>query len=118
MQPKICARIILFLTVAFFVTSSFVSNCVGDTENVAGNGNETDASSHDLSKKRKSGQGKRAGLEDPHKLAEIIDKAIQVSSDTDCKEPSGLDLPVSGMITSKIGLRHDPINGDLRMHNG
>jgi len=118
MQPKICARIILFLTVAFFVTSSFVSNCAGDTENVAGNGNETDASSHDLSKKRKSRQGKRAGLEDPHKLAEIIDKAIQVSGETDSRELTGLDLPVSGIITSKVGPRHDPINGDLRMHNG
>jgi len=29
-----------------------------------------------------------------------------------------LKLPVSGKISSKYGLRHDPINGRLRQHNG
>ena len=109
----------LYLTVACFATSSFVPNCAGDTtENVAGNAKETEASGHDIRNKRKSRQGKRAGLDDPHKLAEIIDKAIQVSGETDSRESTGLDLPVNGIITSKVGLRHDPINGDLRMHNG
>ncbi|HEY4492772.1 MAG TPA: hypothetical protein VI958_12285, partial [Acidobacteriota bacterium] len=80
MQSKTIVRIMLYLTVACFSTLSFVPNCACDTtENVAGNTKETDASGLDLRNKRKSRQGKRAGLDDPHKLAEIIDKAIQVS---------------------------------------
>lgn len=40
------------------------------------------------------------------------------------QKPSGVQwngefkLPVSGKISSKYGLRHDPINGRLRQHNG
>jgi murein DD-endopeptidase MepM/ murein hydrolase activator NlpD len=119
MQAKTFAMIILHLTVACFAPDSSVSNCAADTmEKVTGIGWEGAASDHDPTKKGKSGQNMRTGVDDPHKLAEIIDKAIQVSGDTNGQESSGLGLPVNGIITSKVGVRHDPINGDLRMHNG
>jgi murein DD-endopeptidase MepM/ murein hydrolase activator NlpD len=34
------------------------------------------------------------------------------------RDPKPLHLPVSGTITSVVGLRHDPFNGVLRNHNG
>jgi murein DD-endopeptidase MepM/ murein hydrolase activator NlpD len=119
MQPRTWAMIVSHIAVAYFATLPFVSNCSGDVvENVAGNSRTTDTPGHDPGKKKKSGKVKGSGLDDPDKLAEIIDKAIQVSGAEDSQDSSGLDLPVDGMITSKVGLRHDPINGDLRMHNG
>jgi murein DD-endopeptidase MepM/ murein hydrolase activator NlpD len=119
MQAKTFALNILHITVFCFVSMSFVSNCAGDaTEKFAGNAKETDSPGHDLGKKIKSREGQRAGLDNPRRLAEIIDAAIQASGDTDSQESSGLNLPVNGIITPKVGLRHDSINGDLRMHSG
>ena len=119
MQAKTFGIIVLHLTVACFAAASSVSICTGDTtEKIMGIKQEGAATDHDLRRKGKSGERKKCGLDDPQKLAEIIDKAIQASDDTNRHGSSGLGLPVNGRITSEVGVRHDPINGDLRMHNG
>jgi murein DD-endopeptidase MepM/ murein hydrolase activator NlpD len=59
-----------------------------------------------------------ADIADPQKLAEIIDKAIQADGEGEGSGSSALDLPVKGTVTSTVGLRHDPIDGELRIHNG
>jgi murein DD-endopeptidase MepM/ murein hydrolase activator NlpD len=83
-----------------------VGNPVPSVKEKAGAGSES-----------KGRRGKKSDLEKPEKLAEIIEKAIQVSGTNDSGQAT-LDLPVTGRITSEVGLRHDPFNGDLRMHNG
>ena len=61
-------------------------------------------------------KSKKPDLNDPEKLREIAEKSIlAVQSDDD---GNNVELPVSGRITSTVGLRPDPINGDIRMHNG
>jgi len=66
----------------------------------------------------KNSRVKKADITDPQKLAEIIDKAVQASGETDGTGSSALDLPVKGTVTSTVGLRHDPIDGEMRIHNG
>lgn len=66
---------------------------------------------------KKPVRGSKPSGKTPENLAEIIEKAIQVSGSNNAEE-AGLDLPVTGKITSDVGLRHDPFNGDMRMHNG
>ena len=65
---------------------------------------------------RKVNKGKKPDLNDPAKLGEIAEKSVMaVQSGGD---GGNLDLPVKGRISSTVGLRPDPINGDIRMHNG
>ncbi len=58
-------------------------------------------------------------IDDPRALTEIVKQAISVWESAGTERDHGNpDLPVEGRITSTVGLRHDPINGDLRFHNG
>jgi murein DD-endopeptidase MepM/ murein hydrolase activator NlpD len=62
---------------------------------------------------------RKPDITNPETLAEIVEKAISASEAPGTEEGTGnLDLPVRGRITSSVGPRHDPINGELRMHNG
>jgi murein DD-endopeptidase MepM/ murein hydrolase activator NlpD len=61
---------------------------------------------------------KANSLTDPEKIAEIVDKAVQVSESAGSGDSPGLELPVNGVVTSKVGVRHDPFDGTLRIHNG
>ncbi len=76
-----------------------------------------------IKKKGKKGKAKKPDLNNPDIQAEIAKKAIAawqadergIDSEQDGEK---LELPVKGRVTSKVGLRPDPINGDIRMHNG
>jgi murein DD-endopeptidase MepM/ murein hydrolase activator NlpD len=63
-------------------------------------------------------KGKKQILDDPRRLDEIIEKAFQAVESANSPESDNLDLPVKGRISSVVGLRQDPINGRLRIHNG
>jgi murein DD-endopeptidase MepM/ murein hydrolase activator NlpD len=68
-------------------------------------------------KKARSGKKrKKPNLNDPEKLKEIAEKSILAIQSGD--EGSSLEIPVEGRVTSTVGIRPDPINGDVRMHNG
>ncbi|AJE03053.1 M23 family metallopeptidase [Geobacter pickeringii] len=47
----------------------------------------------------------------------IVEKAT-VTAPAPATSPAAAELPVHGRITSLVGLRHDPIDGTLREHNG
>lgn len=53
-------------------------------------------------------------------LKEIIEKTIQaqVNPDSSSMEKVDVALPVNGIITSGVGMRIDPIDGQWRHHNG
>jgi murein DD-endopeptidase MepM/ murein hydrolase activator NlpD len=57
-------------------------------------------------------------MNDPEKLQEIAEKSILAIQSPEGASGSNLDLPVKGRISSTVGLRPDPINGDIRMHKG
>lgn len=82
---------------------------------------ETKAASPEPVKKlvKKGKKGKKPDLNNPDKLKEIAEKSILAiqSSDSENGE-NNLELPVKGRVTSTVGIRPDPINGDIRMHNG
>jgi len=62
---------------------------------------------------------KKPELNNPGKLAEIAEKSVlAIEASGQGGEACDLDLPVKGRISSTVGLRQDPINGDVRMHNG
>jgi murein DD-endopeptidase MepM/ murein hydrolase activator NlpD len=66
-----------------------------------------------------SGKRGQTVLDDPRALTEIVEKAISVNETAGtAQDPGSPDLPVEGRITSTVGLRHDPINGDIRFHSG
>jgi murein DD-endopeptidase MepM/ murein hydrolase activator NlpD len=83
-----------------------------------GNALEKNAAGSDSGKGKIRKQRKMADISDRNKLEEIVEKAIQASGETDGGNLPALDLPVKGVVTSKVGLRHDPIDGDIRKHNG
>ncbi len=64
------------------------------------------------------GKWKKTGLKDQKKLGEIVERAIQAIEEADGGNSNNLDLPVKGVVTSKVGLRHDPFDGGLHRHNG
>ncbi len=76
------------------------------------------AQAHTPAKKKTAKRGNEGRLSNPEKLGEIIDKAIQVSEGAGGEESQILELPVKGVVTSKVGVRHDPFDGTLRIHNG
>jgi murein DD-endopeptidase MepM/ murein hydrolase activator NlpD len=63
-------------------------------------------------------KGKKPDISDPRVLTEIAEKAVQSCAGANGPETDNLDLPVNGRISSVVGLRQDPINGRLRIHNG
>jgi murein DD-endopeptidase MepM/ murein hydrolase activator NlpD len=52
----------------------------------------------------------------PHRGKKISKKKVMYASAAACDEPE--NLPVAGRLTSRVGLRHDPIDGVVRYHNG
>jgi murein DD-endopeptidase MepM/ murein hydrolase activator NlpD len=69
--------------------------------------------------RKSTGEKSEKKLDNPQALTEIIEKTISVSESAGTgQDPGNPDLPVEGRITSTVGLRHDPINGNLRFHNG
>ncbi len=68
---------------------------------------------------KKRGKARKPDLKNPDTLAEIAEKALAAGEGVG-PEGAGenLELPVKGRISSTVGLRPDPINGDIRMHNG
>jgi murein DD-endopeptidase MepM/ murein hydrolase activator NlpD len=63
-------------------------------------------------------KGKKPYMNNPEKLQEIAEKTIFAIQSPEGDSGSNLDLPVKGRISSTVGLRPDPINGDIRMHKG
>jgi len=53
-------------------------------------------------------------------LKEIIEKTVQAQINPGQNKPEAVEalLPVNGTITSGVGIRVDPIDGQLRHHNG
>jgi murein DD-endopeptidase MepM/ murein hydrolase activator NlpD len=64
------------------------------------------------------GKGKKQFFSDTRLMNEIIEKAVQACDGPDVTESANLDLPIKGRISSTVGPRQDPINGQLRIHNG
>ncbi|HTP65032.1 MAG TPA: M23 family metallopeptidase [Geobacteraceae bacterium] len=85
----------------------------------ATDGNDNTASPAAIKKEMKKKKGKKPNLNDPATLAEIAEKSVAAGEGIGTGQAGeNLDLPVKGRITSTVGLRPDPINGDIRMHNG
>jgi murein DD-endopeptidase MepM/ murein hydrolase activator NlpD len=61
---------------------------------------------------------KKPDMNNPEKLQEIAEKTIRAIQSPEGDSGSNLNLPVKGRISSTVGLRPDPVNGDIRMHNG
>jgi murein DD-endopeptidase MepM/ murein hydrolase activator NlpD len=118
-HPTFLRRIIKFSVAAFPVLFlsiyCFASNTVS---NVVGSARQKTAEVHNAVERKAAGSGKTGKLIDPEKLVEIIDKAVQVSEDPGSGESPDLELPVKGIVTSKVGVRHDPFDGTMRIHNG
>lgn len=67
----------------------------------------------------KVNKNKKLSMKNPEKLREIVEKSIlEIQSAELGEDVNNLDLPVKGRVTSTVGIRPDPINGDIRMHNG
>lgn len=119
MKLGICPGTAKYPAIVFLVMLAFSPGFAsGIPENSAGNSLARDAAGSDFGNGEIRGKRKKADLKDQKKLEEIVEKAIQVSGETDGGNFPRLDLPVKGTVTSKVGLRHDPIDGDLRKHNG
>jgi murein DD-endopeptidase MepM/ murein hydrolase activator NlpD len=64
-------------------------------------------------------KGKRVDLKNPERLKEIAEMSIlAIHSGEGGNIGNNLELPVSGPISSTVGMRPDPLNGQIRMHNG
>ncbi len=108
----------LFFSAYLLFSASTVCFASNAGSNTAGSTQQEASGYHHALNGKASRQGKTGSLTDPDKLAEIIDKAVQASEDTGSGASPGLQLPVKGIITSKVGLRHDPIDGTIRNHSG
>lgn len=107
------------MVAGFVVILSFSPGfATGSSGNVTGNSLVNNAAGSYKGKVNSSKKRKIADIDDPKKLEEIVERAIQATGETDGGNTPALDLPVKGVVTSKVGLRHDPIDGDLRKHNG
>jgi murein DD-endopeptidase MepM/ murein hydrolase activator NlpD len=67
---------------------------------------------------KRARKAKKPDINNPEKLQEIVEKTILAIQPPEGDSSNNLDLPVEGRISSTVGLRPDPINGDIRMHNG
>ncbi len=106
--------------VAAFAISSVPAHGVANNQDskTAAGSRQKNVERHSSVKGKAVKRGKAGRLSDPAKLAEIIDKAVQVSEGAGPEESPGLELPVKGIVTSKVGIRHDPFDGTMRIHNG
>jgi len=84
-----------------------------------GGQNTTPVASSDGKKTgKKVNKEKKPDMNNPEKLREIAEKTILAIQSPEGDSGSNLNLPVKGRISSTVGLRPDPINGDIRMHKG
>jgi murein DD-endopeptidase MepM/ murein hydrolase activator NlpD len=83
-------------------------------------GEDTKAATSPLANKawKKEKKRKKTDINNPERLQEIVEKTILSIQSPGGGSDNNLDLPVKGRISSTVGLRPDPINGDIRMHNG
>ena len=103
----------------FFLLLPVVAVCVESGSVRAGGQNTTPVASSDgKTTGKKVNKGKKPDMNNPEKLREIVEKTILAIQSPEGDSGSNLHLPVKGRISSTVGLRPDPINGDIRMHNG
>lgn len=111
-------RMIIFLLASLSLSANaFCADSGTDKTDDGKTGALSPAAIRKAAKKEK--KRKKPDLKNPETLAEIVEKSVAV----EVAPGSGpgadtLDLPVKGRISSTVGLRADPINGDIRMHNG
>jgi len=115
---RLKVMMIVYLQVSLLLPVNAFCAGPGAGETVAGNeGAISPASIRKAAKKDK--KRKKPDLNNPGTMAEIVEKSVAAAVAPESGEgASTLDLPVKGRISSTVGLRSDPINGDIRMHNG
>lgn len=119
MKPEICCETPRYAVVVFLVVTVFLLGYAGSTRAVStDNAMGTGAAGVDQGNVKNRGNRNNTDFKDQKKLQEIVEKAIQVSGDAGGGSSSDLDLPVKGVVTSKVGLRHDPFDGSVRRHSG
>jgi len=103
----------------FFLLLSAVAVCAEWGSDRPG-GQDKKAAASPLGKKagKKEKKRKKPDMNNPEMLQEIAEKTIIALYSPEGEVAGSLDLPVKGRISSTVGLRTDPINGDIRMHNG
>jgi murein DD-endopeptidase MepM/ murein hydrolase activator NlpD len=111
---KVMIHMMAFLS----LTANAFSADTGTDKAVDGKGAEVSPAA--IRKAAKKGNKQNTpDLKNPETLKEIVEKSVAVETAPGSGEGAGtLDLPVKGRISSTVGLRPDPINGDIRMHNG
>ncbi len=119
MHPSFFSRAIKCSVAAFAVFSFSPHGFANNQDSKKASGvMQKNVKRHSSVKGKAAKREKPGRLSDPTKLAEIIDKAVQVSEGAGPEESPGIELPVKGIVTSKVGIRHDPFDGTLRVHNG
>jgi len=104
-----------------YMLSPAVALCSESGTDKRGEGGTNVGSPVDVSRKagKKEKKRKKPDINNPGNLAEIAERTVTAMEAPVSGEQAGnLDLPVKGRISSTVGLRSDPINGDIRMHNG
>ncbi len=119
MHPSFFRRVIK-CSVAAFAVFSFSIHALAENQalKTVASARQKKVEAHSSANGKAAKAGKAGRLSDPEKLAEIIDKAVQVSEGALPEQSPCLELPVKGIVTSKVGMRHDPFDGTMRIHNG
>jgi murein DD-endopeptidase MepM/ murein hydrolase activator NlpD len=93
--------------------------CAGPGKDGAVASSESSVASSTLQKAgKRARKAKKPDMNNPQKLQEIAEKTILAIHSPEGDGGNNLALPVEGRISSTVGLRPDPVNGDVRMHNG
>jgi murein DD-endopeptidase MepM/ murein hydrolase activator NlpD len=103
-----------------FVLCTPIPSLSADSNNDCTTPEKGTSKCYSIIKAGKSGKKtKKPELNNPERLEEIVEKSILAIQSGDVGDAgSNLDLPVRGRVSSTVGIRPDPINGDIRMHNG
>lgn len=118
-KAVICRGSARYKAIAILLAAALLLGCIGSVQaDATGNTVGTDADGGGGQNATALKNPKNSDFKDRKKLQEIVEKAIQATGDTDGGSSSDLDLPVKGIVTSKVGIRHDPIDGSLRRHSG
>lgn len=103
----------------FFMLLPAVAVCAEPVSDTSG-GKYTKAAASPVANKvgKKEKKRKKPDMNNPETLQEIAEKSILAIQSPGGDGGDNLDLPVEGRISSTVGLRPDPINGEVRMHKG
>jgi murein DD-endopeptidase MepM/ murein hydrolase activator NlpD len=103
----------------FFLSFPAVYVCAEPVFDMSG-GKDTKAAASPVAKKtgKKEKNRKKPDMNNPEKLREIAERSILAIQSPGGDGGDNLELPVEGRISSTVGLRPDPITGDIRMHKG